>query len=132
MLQKNENSKRSQLSPILFFLLLFLFLWKSHFSLNVSFKSKISHDRRGFGYNGIVASENGICSQIGVDVMKNNGSAVDSAIASSICLGTVNFYASGIGGGGFMLVRSDTGEYVGIDFRYIYILLKGRSPRKGT
>ncbi len=83
------------------------------------FESKRLDNNDGFGYNGVVASENKICSDIGVDIMKNGGSAVDSAIASCLCLGTVNFFASGIGGGGFMVIRSDKGEYVGIDFRHL-------------
>lgn len=45
-----------------------------------------------------VSSENGICSQIGVDILKKGGSSVDSSIATALCIGTINFYSSGIGG----------------------------------
>jgi gamma-glutamyltranspeptidase/glutathione hydrolase/leukotriene-C4 hydrolase len=77
--------------------------------------------------HGAVASENDICSEIGVDVLKEGGSAVDAAIASTLCVGTINMFSSGIGGGGFMTVRipinaSDitkkgTSEVFTIDFR---------------
>ena len=44
--------------------------------------------------NGAVASENGICSNIGVDVLKEGGNAVDSAIAVTLCIGVVNLFSS--------------------------------------
>ncbi|PWN95389.1 gamma-glutamyltranspeptidase [Tilletiopsis washingtonensis] len=57
------------------------------------------------GRRGAVASENGVCSDVGVDVLRDNGTAVDAAIATAFCVGTLNMFSSGIGGGGFMLVR---------------------------
>jgi gamma-glutamyltranspeptidase len=38
-------------------------------------------------------------------------------VATQICIGTVDMYDSGIGGGGFVLVRSKEGAYEFIDFR---------------
>ncbi|KAJ3292319.1 hypothetical protein HDU79_001529 [Rhizoclosmatium sp. JEL0117] len=67
--------------------------------------------------NAAVAAENGICSEIGVDILKKGGSSVDATIATTLCLGVTNSFSSGIGGGGFMLVRNITGEYEFIDFR---------------
>ncbi|EDR01952.1 uncharacterized protein LACBIDRAFT_310211 [Laccaria bicolor S238N-H82] len=55
--------------------------------------------------SGAVASENKLCSDIGVDVLKEGGNAVDSAIATTVCIGVVNMFSSGLGGGGFMTVR---------------------------
>ncbi|GAA5968400.1 hypothetical protein JCM3765_000447 [Sporobolomyces pararoseus] len=60
------------------------------------------------GWNGAVASEEERCSQIGVDVLRDNGTAVDSAIATALCVGVVNSFSSGIGGGGFMVIRPPT------------------------
>ncbi|GJN92777.1 hypothetical protein Rhopal_005815-T1 [Rhodotorula paludigena] len=57
------------------------------------------------GWNGAVASEEGRCSQIGVDVLRDNGTAVDAGIATALCVGVVNSFSSGIGGGGFMVIR---------------------------
>ncbi|BGP49944.1 hypothetical protein JCM10450v2_005849 [Rhodotorula kratochvilovae] len=57
------------------------------------------------GWNGAVAAEEERCSQIGVDVLRENGTAVDAAIASALCVGVVNSFSSGIGGGGFMVIR---------------------------
>ncbi|GAA6015516.1 hypothetical protein JCM11491_004379 [Sporobolomyces phaffii] len=62
------------------------------------------------GWNGAVASEEARCSQIGVDVLRDNGTAVDSAIATALCIGVVNSFSSGIGGGGFMVIRPPTSK----------------------
>ena len=43
--------------------------------------------------HGAVASENKRCSDIGVDVLKDGGNAVDAAIATSLCIDVVNPFA---------------------------------------
>lgn len=43
--------------------------------------------------NGAVASENKRCSEIGVNIMKDGGNAVDAAIAASFCTGVVNMFS---------------------------------------
>ncbi|THU77434.1 gamma-glutamyltranspeptidase, partial [Dendrothele bispora CBS 962.96] len=53
--------------------------------------------------HGAVATEVNECSQIGVEIMKEGGNAVDAIIASTLCIGVVAAYHSGIGGGGFMM-----------------------------
>lgn len=57
------------------------------------------------GSNGAVASEEQRCSDIGIDILRENGTAVDAAIATALCVGVVNSFSSGIGGGGFMVIR---------------------------
>ncbi|CAO1616027.1 unnamed protein product [Sympodiomycopsis kandeliae] len=75
------------------------------------------------GHRGGVASENAVCSQIGVDLMKRGGTAADAAVGATLCIGTLNMFSSGIGGGGFALIRSPItngsaeSEHVTIDFR---------------
>ena len=66
---------------------------------------------------GAVASESSICSNIGIDMLKEGGNAADSLVATVLCVGVVGMYHSGIGGGGFMLVRSPNGTFEDIDFR---------------
>jgi gamma-glutamyltranspeptidase/glutathione hydrolase/leukotriene-C4 hydrolase len=43
--------------------------------------------------SGAVASENIVCSNIGVDVMKDGGNAVDAAVATTFCIGVVSMFS---------------------------------------
>ncbi|XP_078664724.1 glutathione hydrolase 1 proenzyme-like [Branchiostoma floridae x Branchiostoma belcheri] len=67
--------------------------------------------------HGAVVSDAALCSDIGTDVLKNKGSAMDAAIATVLCQGVVNPQVSGIGGGGFMVVRLADKSASVIDFR---------------
>ncbi|KAH6879874.1 gamma-glutamyltranspeptidase [Thelonectria olida] len=69
------------------------------------------------GQLGAVVTENRRCSRIGIDILRRGGNAADAAVASTLCVGTVGMYHSGIGGGGFAVIRSVDGSYETIDFR---------------
>ncbi|KAI9374327.1 gamma-glutamyltranspeptidase [Aspergillus egyptiacus] len=69
------------------------------------------------GKRGAVASESAICSRHGTDIILMGGNAADAMVATMLCVGVVGMYHSGIGGGGFMLVRSPAGAFEYIDFR---------------
>ncbi|KAF3916347.1 Gamma-glutamyltranspeptidase [Orbilia brochopaga] len=68
-------------------------------------------------HRGAVASEMDVCSKVGIDLMRRGGNAADAMVGTVICVGTVGMYHTGIGGGGFMLIRSPKGEYEYVDFR---------------
>lgn len=55
--------------------------------------------------NAAVSCDVPICSQLGSDILRRGGSAVDAAITVCLCLGSINSFSSGIGGGGFMVAR---------------------------
>ncbi|CAA0806403.1 Gamma-glutamyltranspeptidase 1 [Striga hermonthica] len=69
------------------------------------------------GKNGVVAADEVLCSDIGVDVLKKGGHAVDAAVAAALCLGVVSPASSGLGGGAFLLVRSANGSTKAYDMR---------------
>lgn len=67
-----------------------------------------------------VATDAGVCSEIGVDILKKGGGAVDAAISSLLCTGVVNLHSTGIGGGGFMLFYEAAKEEVhALDYREV-------------
>jgi len=67
-----------------------------------------------------IATENAQCSIIGQQIMKDKGgNAVDAAIASNLCVGVLHNFASGIGGGGVMLIRMNDSRSVMLDFREV-------------
>ena len=66
----------------------------------------------------VVASDAGPCSEIGRDILKKGGSAMDSAIAALFCIGVYNMHSAGVGGGGFMVAYKKSTRFVEvIDFR---------------
>lgn len=73
--------------------------------------------RQGQDRLGAVASESDICSKIGIKILAQGGNAADAHVATTFCIGVVAMYHSGMGGGGFMLVRASNGTYEMIDFR---------------
>lgn len=69
---------------------------------------------QGYG----VSSSNPLAVKVGMDVLENGGNAADAAVAISYALGVVEPYASGIGGGGGMLIYSpQKNEYKFFNYR---------------
>ncbi|ROW00454.1 hypothetical protein VPNG_07929 [Cytospora leucostoma] len=66
---------------------------------------------------GAVASESAVCSKIGIKLLEHGGNAIDALVGTVFCVGVIGMYHSGLGGGGFMLVRGSNGSYEFIDFR---------------
>jgi len=70
------------------------------------------------GYkHGMVVTAHPLASQIGVDILKKGGNAVDAAIAVQFALAVVYPNAGNIGGGGFMVYRSAKDSIAALDFR---------------
>jgi gamma-glutamyltranspeptidase/glutathione hydrolase len=67
--------------------------------------------------HGMVASTSSIASQVGVDILKRGGNAVDAAIAVAFAEAVTHPAAGNIGGGGFMMIRLKNGTATAIDYR---------------
>lgn len=67
--------------------------------------------------HGMVASTSQIASQVGVDVLKRGGNAIDAAIAVAFALAVTYPAAGNLGGGGFMMIRLRNGKTTAIDYR---------------
>lgn len=66
---------------------------------------------------GVVAAQSRIAAEVGAEILRAGGNAVDAAIAASIALGVVEPWMSGLGGGGCMLVwLAEEGRAEAIDF----------------
>src|SRR5258705_494383 len=55
--------------------------------------------------------------QVGLDVLRRGGNAVDAAVAVALALAVTHPQAGNLGGGGFLLIRMADGRTAAIDFR---------------
>ncbi|MBK8955219.1 MAG: gamma-glutamyltransferase [Saprospiraceae bacterium] len=65
----------------------------------------------------MVVSSNILASQIGVDILKKGGNAIDASVATAFALAVTHPEAGNIGGGGFLVFMNDKGDVSTIDFR---------------
>ncbi|MBP7184165.1 MAG: gamma-glutamyltransferase [Saprospiraceae bacterium] len=60
-----------------------------------------------------------LASQVGMQIIRQGGNAVDAAIAVQLALAVVYPGAGNIGGGGFMVLRLKNGQAITLDFREV-------------
>src|SRR5215218_10188067 len=69
------------------------------------------------GTGGSAATVGPLATQAAVDTLRDGGNAVDAAVAAAGVLGVVEPFSCGIGGGGFMVIRTRDGKVTTIDSR---------------
>lgn len=68
--------------------------------------------------NGIVVAEHRLAADVGVEVLRQGGNAIDAAVATALAVCVVNPTSCGIGGGGFMVIfQRRTGRVTTLDYR---------------
>jgi gamma-glutamyltranspeptidase/glutathione hydrolase len=71
-----------------------------------------------YGKAGMVVSPEQLAGEIGLEILKQGGNAVDAAVATGFALAVTLPRAGNIGGGGFMLIHlAETNEQIFIDYR---------------
>ena len=69
------------------------------------------------GTGGAAASVETLATQAAIDTLKAGGNAVDAAVAAAAVLGVTEPFSCGVGGGGFMVIRTAGGKVTTIDGR---------------
>ena len=69
------------------------------------------------GTGGAAASVERLATQAGIDTLRRGGNAVDAAVAAAAVLGVTEPFSCGIGGGGFLVLRTADGDVTTIDGR---------------
>ena len=68
--------------------------------------------------HGMVVAQEKISAQVGADILRRGGNAVDAAVATGFAMAVTYPRAGNVGGGGFMVIHSaDRNEDITIDYR---------------
>jgi gamma-glutamyltranspeptidase/glutathione hydrolase len=70
-----------------------------------------------YAKHGMVVSSSQIASDVGRDILRNGGNAIDAAVATAFALAVTWPSAGNIGGGGFIVFMKNDGKVTTIDFR---------------
>lgn len=91
--------------------------WNCQNSLLPSCNLASATNAEASGKNGAVVSTQQEASQVGIDILKQGGNAVDAAVAIGYALAVSDPCCGNLGGGGFMLIRLANGKETFINFR---------------
>jgi len=112
-------------TPLLFLLLLILFSFDmkpAYSQIDRPTSQPFATRSEVIGQNGMVATSHPLATQIGLDILKNGGNAIDAAIAANAAMGLMEPTGNGIGGDLFALVwHQESGKLYALNG-------SGRSP----
>ena len=87
------------------------------FDPQIAFARDVEKQPTATGRGGAAATVDLLGTQAAIDTLRNGGNAVDAAVAAAAVLGVTEPYSCGIGGGGFMTIRTADGRVSTIDSR---------------
>ena len=99
-----KNNYKTFIKNFIYLLLCILVTWQAW---------EVSRENR----NGAVSSTSKIASDVGIDVLKKGGNAFDAIAATGFALAVTSPANGNIGGGGFLVAHTASGESVSLDFR---------------
>ncbi len=70
-----------------------------------------------YSKNGMVVSSSKVASEVGIEILKKGGNAIDASVATAFALAVTHPSAGNIGGGGFLVFMDSSGTTTTIDFR---------------
>ena len=79
--------------------------------------SNLTFAQKGPYRNGVVSSSQELASQVGIEILKKGGNAIDAAVGVGFALAVVYPQAGNIGGGGFMMIHLKDGKNTSVDYR---------------
>src|SRR5215211_1140658 len=96
----------------------FAVLWNGASAEETKIYSDMDRVHPVWAHQGMVASQEALATEIGLDILKRGGNAVDAAVAVGFALAATLPQAGNLGGGGFMIVHdAKSGKTVAIDYR---------------
>ena len=98
-------------------LVILLFVLALVFGITASAAIAPSGPPTSIGTGGAAASVETLATQAAIDTLKAGGNAVDAAVAAAGVLGVTEPFSCGLGGGGFMVIRTAKGKVTTIDGR---------------
>ena len=99
------------------FLLIAAFSFAAHAQSGAYIPFPYQIQKEVTGDSGIVVSAHPLATQVGVEILRQGGNAIDAAVAVQFALAVVYPQAGNIGGGGFLIYRNEFNRILALDYR---------------